>query len=281
MTQVFRLGDKGKPEIAEMQRILNALGLYPFGIDGDFGFGTYRALVSFQVKNNLLPDGVLGPNTLAMLRKVEIKPAKELYAVENIMAVMKKKGYTIRDAQYRVNMVGVRMDDVFDNQFSDKLVVFWKDEKNEWEKREYKWTTMPGTIGGVFSPLTVMGITGTAALKEGQYLNTWTFIDSYSQWLAYPYFYQSQKVTVYRDGDKDNFLDYEMPQQTDLFGINIHRMSNNNVDSDMVNSVWASWSLGCQGAPEPVFREIVPLARACAQFHGKSFDYTLLHKRDL
>ncbi len=282
MTQIFRLGDKDKPEIIQMQRVLNYLGLYPFAIDGDFGFGTYRALMAFQAKNGITADGVLGPNTLNALLKVNITPPKELFTIKNLLAVMKKKGYKVHDAQYKLNMVAIRMDDVFDNRFSDKLIVFWKNEKKEWEKREFKWTTMPGTFGqGVLNPVTVMGITGTAVLKEGQYLNTWTLIDSYAGWLLYPYFYQSQKVTVYRDGDRDLVLDYEMPQQTDLFGINIHRMSNNGIDSDTVNATWVSWSIGCQGAPEPIFAELVTLARACAQFHGNLFDYTLLHKRDL
>jgi peptidoglycan hydrolase-like protein with peptidoglycan-binding domain len=145
--QIFRLGDLDKPEVAEMQRILNRLGLYPFGIDGDFGYGTYRALIAFQVKMKLTPDGVLGPNTMIELRKVQIKPPKDIFSVENVLEAMKKKGYVIRDAQYKINMVGIRMDDIYDNAFSDKLLVFWVNEKKEWEKREFKWTTMPGTWG--------------------------------------------------------------------------------------------------------------------------------------
>ncbi len=279
--QIFRLNDRNKPEIKEIQRILQKLGLYPFGIDGNFGFGTYRAVIAFQQKNKLTADGVVGPNTLEALRKVQIAPPKELYSVEAILTVCQKKGYRLRKEQYRINLIGIRKDDIFDNQFSDTLVVLWVNEKKEWEKREFKWTTMPGTLGqGVLNPITVMGVTGTAVLKEGQYLNAWTFIDSYAGWLLYPYFYQSEKVTVYRDGDRDLVLDYEMPQQTDLFGINIHRMSNNGIDSDTVNATWVSWSIGCQGAPEPTFRKLVALARVTAKLYGNLFDYTLLHKRD-
>jgi peptidoglycan hydrolase-like protein with peptidoglycan-binding domain len=281
-TQIFRLGDQDKPEVAEMQRILNHVGLYPFAIDGDFGFGTYRALIAFQTQNGITPDGVLGPNTMEALRKVKIEPPKDLYSAKNIINAMKKKKYTIREEQYRLNMVGVRMDNVYDNRFSDKLVIFWKNEKKDWEKREYKWTTMPGTYGqGVFNPITVLGITGTAALKEAQYLDTWTFVDSYGGWLNYPYFWQTKNVTVYRDGNKNETLELNNPQQVGLFGINLHRMSNNGIDSDTVNSTWASWSIGCQGAPEPVFADIVALARVSAKFHGNIFDYTLLNKSDL
>lgn len=281
-TQIFRLGDQNKPEVAEMQRVLNHLGLYPFGIDGDFGTGTYRALIAFQTQNGITPDGVLGPNTMEALRKVKVKPPKDLYTVKNIIEAMKKKKYTIREEQYRLNMVGIRMDNVYDNRFSDKLVIFWKNEKNDWEKREYKWTTMPGTYGqGVFNPITVLGVTGTAALKEAQYLDTWTFVDSYAGWLNYPYFWQTKNVTVYRDGNRNETLELTNPQQVGLFGINLHRMSNNGIDSDTVNSTWASWSIGCQGAPEPTFAEIVSLARVSAKFHGNIFDYTLLNKNDL
>ncbi|NJL15593.1 MAG: hypothetical protein HC913_23035 [Microscillaceae bacterium] len=141
---------------------------------------------------------------------------------------------------------------------------------------------MPGTWGrGVYNPITVLGITGTAALKAGQYLDAYRFVDTYQGWLNYPYFHQVRPVTVFRDGDRDNTLEWDNPVQSGLFGINIHRMSNNGIDSQVLNYVWATWSMGCQGAPEPTFAQLLPLARACARFHGDLFDYTLLYEADL
>lgn len=47
-------------------------------IDGDFGPQTLAALVQFQIKNNLTPDGILGPVTLETLKanppQVSTKP---------------------------------------------------------------------------------------------------------------------------------------------------------------------------------------------------------------
>ncbi|NJL15592.1 MAG: peptidoglycan-binding protein [Microscillaceae bacterium] len=126
---VFRLGDRDHPEIAEAQRILAHLGLYPFAIDSIFGYGTYWAVIVFQQNNQLQVDGDLGPLTLAALRKIPITPPQDLYEIANLREVMKRKAYVVREAQYKLNMVGIRKDDVYDNAFSDRLVVFWINEK--------------------------------------------------------------------------------------------------------------------------------------------------------
>ncbi|MEO1655474.1 MAG: hypothetical protein AAFU64_18165, partial [Bacteroidota bacterium] len=60
----------------------------------------------------------------------------------------------------------------------------------------------------------------------------------------------------------------------------IHRMSGNGVHQKYVNNAYVTWSVGCQGAPEPVFREIVALAQISAKYHGDVFSYTLMHAND-
>lgn len=278
---ILKFGDKGENvRIAQMK--LKDAGVYPLGVDGDFGWGTYHAVIAFQTQNHITADGVIGPNTWQLLSEVlKPLPQKEFDA-RTLLRAYNEKGYKVRTDRFRINMAGIRKDNVYDNAFSDKLVVFWRNEKDEWESRQFKWTTMPGTLGeGVFNPITVAGITGTAALKEGQYLDTWTFVDSYAGWLFYPYFWQTKPVTVYRDGNRNETLELTNPQQQGLFGINLHRMSNNGVDSDVVNTNIASWSIGCQGAPEPTFAEIVELARVTASLYGNVFDYTLFNQADL
>ena len=61
------LGDRG-PAVAELQRLLNARG-EKLATDGVFGPGTRAALIAFQARSGLDPDGVAGPKTLAKLRE--------------------------------------------------------------------------------------------------------------------------------------------------------------------------------------------------------------------
>lgn len=57
------------PEVKKLQEKLKAAGFNPGPIDGIFGRGTEIALIAIQRSNNLLPDGIAGPRTLAVLNK--------------------------------------------------------------------------------------------------------------------------------------------------------------------------------------------------------------------
>lgn len=54
-------GDRG-PEVVSLQKALNAKG-EDLETDGIFGPGTRAAVVAFQARNGLVPDGVVGPVT--------------------------------------------------------------------------------------------------------------------------------------------------------------------------------------------------------------------------
>jgi len=59
--RTLRKGDHGE-EVEQLQR---ALGLSP--VDGIFGQGTERAVMAFQARNGLSPDGIAGRRTLTRL----------------------------------------------------------------------------------------------------------------------------------------------------------------------------------------------------------------------
>jgi hypothetical protein len=280
----LRLGDENKPEITTVQNVLKNVGFYPFAIDGKYGIGTYKAVYAFQKQYNLKADGVVGDKTYKKLLEFVQYPAKDLdLSIDKILQVIAKKKYTLDNTQYKVNIIGIRMDDVYDNRFSDKCILLWVNEFKQWEKREYKWTTMAGTLGygGVFNPFTVRGKTAVGIIKEGQYKKVWQFVDSYTGWLMYPYLYQVGKFDIYRDGNRNEVLERWMPAEpSEWDGFNCHRMSSNGVDTDMVNLDWVTWSAGCQGAPEPVFRNFIDFIRISAKLHSNKFDYTLLHRQD-
>jgi len=66
MSTVLRLHSTG-PEVSEVQQALEAAGFYSHGIDGIFGIETEAAVRSFQRREGLTPDGVVGPSTAAQL----------------------------------------------------------------------------------------------------------------------------------------------------------------------------------------------------------------------
>ncbi len=61
-----RYGSSGA-EVTKIQTRLAAWGYYDGQIDGLYGYLTYSAVRSFQVKNGLIVDGIAGPQTLAAL----------------------------------------------------------------------------------------------------------------------------------------------------------------------------------------------------------------------
>jgi len=59
------IGDRGQ-QVKQLQEALNARG-ESVDTDGIFGPGTRAAVVSFQAKNGLTPDGIVGARTRAAL----------------------------------------------------------------------------------------------------------------------------------------------------------------------------------------------------------------------
>ena len=71
---VLKQGSKGD-EVKEVQRRLKLWGYYKGSVDGVFGAGTRSAVISFQKKNGLTADGVVGKSTykaLGMTNSYEI-----------------------------------------------------------------------------------------------------------------------------------------------------------------------------------------------------------------
>ena len=65
----LRKGERG-PRIKDLQAALQAKG-YDVSPDGVFGVRTELALIAFQKKSGLLPDGIAGPVTIQCLNKGE------------------------------------------------------------------------------------------------------------------------------------------------------------------------------------------------------------------
>lgn len=65
---LLEFGDRG-PEVTALQQMLAMALSTNLGTDGIFGAQTRAAVVDFQGRNGLTPDGMVGPMTMAALRK--------------------------------------------------------------------------------------------------------------------------------------------------------------------------------------------------------------------
>ena len=64
---LLKRGSSG-PDVLTLQTALKQLGFDPHGVDGAFGAGTEAAVKDFQKSKGLIPDGKVGPNTMAALQ---------------------------------------------------------------------------------------------------------------------------------------------------------------------------------------------------------------------
>lgn len=206
---------------------------------------------------------------------------------EQVLSVMEKKGYLVfKNGNYNLNIIAVRENDEFENNFSDTLYVIYY-ISGAIKMLEIPWTTLAGTKGkgGSNNPLTGKetgtGVDGVAVIVEGQYRKAYEFVDTYNGFLSYPYFNQiwGYELDYYRDNDKDRWITRGKIYKGD-YRTCLHRMSNNGVNSKEVNLDFVPWSQGCNGAPEPEFKKLVELTRKAVSLWGNKFTYTILHAKD-
>lgn len=79
---MLRRGDKGAAVTAMQKRLISAgYNVGSYGADGDFGPATEQAVKQFQAANDLIVDGIVGPDTRAALAKYDVEAiAREVIA---------------------------------------------------------------------------------------------------------------------------------------------------------------------------------------------------------
>lgn len=82
-SQVLKLGSKG-PDVGDLQRSLLAAGFDPKGTDGKFGKDTLEAVKAFQSSKGLKADGIVGPDTKALLAGRPLPPRPKETAEQRI-----------------------------------------------------------------------------------------------------------------------------------------------------------------------------------------------------
>ena len=155
---------------------------------------------------------------------------------ELVIQAMEQKNYKVFKSDsknYNLNIVGIRSSENIPNIFNDVLFIFWK-FKGVWHERKYIITTDPGLY---YLNNPIKGTKGAAIMKEQQVSGSHKIGKHQGKYLALR---QQKPITVIRDFDRDNELDYlSGVEETGNFGINIH--NSGSIKSKIVHN----WSAGC------------------------------------
>jgi hypothetical protein len=192
------------------------------------------------------------------------------FTPEEIIATMKKKGYTLFK-NGSANLIGIRTNNSKPNSFDDFLFDIRLDGDTIIEAKVYHITTDPG-LPYLLKPI---NSSGTAILKPGQYLGMWAIGLHRGKYEA---LVQVKPCTVLRDTDKDSTLDFDTKkEEKGLFGINCHRGVEN-----QLTTVVGPHSAGCQVHADGrrFVKEFMVDMKADAKKYGNSFTYTLLEEKD-
>ncbi len=186
---------------------------------------------------------------------------------EKLIAALMGHGYRVFTRPFELNIIGIRSKSAVPNLFNDQLNILYKDDTGAWQLHSFAATTDPGTFW-LKNPLNPQG---TAILKEGQYLNTYSVGLHRSKYLA---LVQRAPVTVIRDITRDGSLDFSGKEDTGMFGINIHRALQQGTTRFI-----DKFSAGCQViANADDFKKFMALCDKHQALYGNTFSYTLLHE---
>jgi len=182
-------------------------------------------------------------------------------------------GYTIfTSGGYNLNLIGVRSTNQEPNKFCDQIHIIYKSQ-NVWKHEKYPFTSLPGSYW-LKNPSRVLG---TAILKhDSQFRSVWQLGLHRGKYEAL--IQTGNEITVWRDGNKDLKADFDGPEETGYFGINLHRASEHR-ESENVDR----WSAGCQVLANPThFARLISLCKMqIAAGQGSKFSYTLIHEESL
>ena len=140
-----------------------------------------------------------------------------------IIQRMTDKGYVVfcdERSNYDLNLVGIRNEYARPNAFDDVMWVFWK-WHGTWHERQYRITTDPGLAHFMAPHKSIRhGYSKARPVPAESWL-----LEKHKG--VYEALVQRQLVTVIRDHNRDGILDFHSGrEQTDFFGINIHREAN-------------------------------------------------------
>lgn len=200
---------------------------------------------------------------------------KDLIIKTNFEQLFQKLGYAyFIKGKYNLNIIGIRNlleGNKQDNTFNDVIVCVYRDDNNVLIKNIWECTTDPG----IKSLKSFSNSKGCAILMPSQYRGAYQIGLHQGKYEA---LVQRKPVKVFRDGNKDDILDFcSKTIDEGMFGINIHR-SNPNTESTIVDG----WSAGCVVYKKvDNFNEFMKICHKAKDIYGNSFTFTLLTTDDL
>lgn len=165
--------------------------------------------------------------------------------------------------EYYVNIVAKRTSRVYTNKFTDIIYWFYL-KNNEWVLKSARCTTKSGLyyVDNFLNPK------GTGIIKPGFYKDSHMIGYHKGQYKA---LVQKSPITVFRDKDKDDWVDY-VQEETGLFGINIHR-ANSQRESIQVDK----WSAACIVFSDPFkFNDFMTDCELHSTMHTNNFNLILI-----
>ena len=180
-------------------------------------------------------------------------------------------GYVVFDGEMDLNLIAVRSSHIVPNKFNDKFYVVYK-KNGEWCEHCYPVTTLAGSYW-LQNPSRAEGT--AVVVHDRQYRSVWSIGKHRGQYEA---LVQTGEITVWRDGNKDDIVDYGGEEYPGYYGINCHR-ANRNHQSASVDK----WSAGCIVYANP--SHFVTFMSLCHEQVkaglGDKFSFTLIHEETL
>ena len=181
--------------------------------------------------------------------------------IEDVKKKYEAKGYRFfENGDYNLNLFSERSGNSITNKFDDVVGLAYK-VGGKWIVKTWKATTDPGFHYNQKH----LSSKGVAILQAGQ----WKYQIGLHN--GKPAMVQADKVTVWRDANKDLTIDKKV-SESGWFGINIHRAGINSTNIDR-------WSAGCTVfANENDFIEFMDIINKSAKIYGSKFTYTVFEK---
>lgn len=205
------------------------------------------------------------------------------YTIKELFNTLDSLDYTkFEDGYYNVNIIAVRNNNTKSDSWDDHLYVIYRAEDSKMRKLFIdNITTDPGLTELVSPSFRAAQIGGTAAIKEGQYRGAYR-LGYHRNNRLHPALIQVRPVTIYRDKDRDDELDYlqggEVAISKGLFGVNIHS-TRPGWDKERVYN----WSAGCIVAKD--FQDFqdrfISVCRKATHYWGNGFTLTLLTQEQI
>lgn len=158
---------------------------------------------------------------------------------QRLIEYLESKGKTIDQILPKPNknkplfgFIAIRTSKKFTDGYDDFLLYI-----NGYDLIEVFACTTKAGIYYVYNPITYGGLTGTAVLAPGEYLDTWECHWTYRVGYKSMELLQVKPVIIGRDGNRNDTIDYSNMQEG-YFGINIH-------EGGTFLSKILRWSAGC------------------------------------